>query len=236
VPSRPHDSFERLSGVIIVVNTLLPGVLVLVISVASIMLLPGYLKDVGIAAEQMQKSAAIASAVVVAVATNVKAHATKAQNRLNGITEKVGKKKAEVDAARSAIKEGLEDATLPKRYRTALNGAFKTILAPMATVSDLSTDFSGIGVEIEKLNQLKPLFDQLAVDTGKLGAAIKSLAAWRRVLWFALLVVAAWTLLSYSLWVKRRLAYGLALIREGENAGEEKGDALISEKGDALIS
>ena len=39
MPSDCHDSFDRLSGVVMIVNTLLPGVLVLFISVASVIFL-----------------------------------------------------------------------------------------------------------------------------------------------------------------------------------------------------
>lgn len=152
---------------------------------------------------------------VAAVAKNVATHATTAQIRLEGITKKVGKKKAKVDVVISDIEEGLKKAKVSKKLRNGLTSAFAKAMEPFAPVSDLSKDFKNIGTEIKKLDELKPLFNQIATNAGKLAGLFSSLAAWWELLWFVLLIIAAWVGLSYVLWAKRRLAYGVALMRGG---------------------
>ena len=213
--ANPDNSLHRLSGFVIVANTLLPALLVLLISAASALFTSDYLNELRAAATQMQKTAGNAATAVAAVAKNVKTHATTAQFRLEGITKKVGKKKAKVDVVISDIEKGLKRAKVSKKLRNGLTSAFDKSMEPFDSVSDLSKDFKKIGAEIKRLDKLKPLFNQIATNAGKLAGLFSSLAAWWELLWFTLLVIAAWAVLSYVLWAKRRLAYGVALMRGG---------------------
>jgi len=209
------NALRRLNGFVIVVNTLLPAVFVLLISVASIFLLPGPLEEIYNAASEMRDSAAAASTAVAAVAKNVNVYATNARNRLKGITKRVNNQTAKIDAAKTAIRNGLIASKIPKPFRKGLNNAFATVFRPFNAVADLSIEFQGIGNEIKKLDKLKPYFNRISTISGELVDRINSLSKWRGLLWFAFLVIAAWTAFSYFLWANRRLVMGISLMRGG---------------------
>lgn len=207
-----NDTLNRLSGIVMIVNILLPGLLVLLISIGSAYLVPGYLQEIRDAAKTMQDAANNAKTAAGEVATNIQTHATTAQKRLDGITQKVKDTK-------TAISKGIGKVPT-KAARKGLKAAFAEVFTPLSPVADLAGDFKNIGVEIKKMDQLKTHFERFAANAKKVYDNLRGLIGffdrWRVLLWAALIIVVAWVVLSYTLWAYRRLVIGLALMRGGD--------------------
>lgn len=205
------NNLKRLGGFVMIVNTLLPVMLVSLISIGAAFWVPGYLKEIRDAAKTMQDTANNAKTAAGEVATNIQTHAASAQTRLAGIT-------AKIDETNAAIGAGIKKVPF-KKVREGLTAAFDVVLDPLSPVTDLADDFKNIGLEIKKLDKLKTHFEAFARSATKVYESLQGLAAffdrWLVLLWAALIVFTAWISLSYVLWSYRRLMTGIALMRGG---------------------
>ena len=200
---------NRLSGFSMIVNTLLPALLVLLVSIGFAFFVPNYLEGIRDAAQNMQTAANDAKIAAGEVATNVQAHAKAAQGRLKGITKKIEK-------TNETISEGVSKVPV-KRVREGVAAAFDVVFDPLSPVVDLAGDFKNIGDEIHKLDKLKTHFDEFAANAKKVYEYLRDLMSffdtWGVLLWATLIIVVSWIALSYVLWGYRRLIIGLALMR-----------------------
>jgi len=200
---------NRLSGFSMIVNTLLPALLVLLVSIGFAFFVPNYLEGIRDAAQNMQTAANDAKIAAGEVATNVQAHAKAAQGRLKGITKKIEK-------TNETISEGISKVPV-KRVREGVAAAFDVVFDPLSPVVDLAGDFKNIGDEIHKLDKLKTHFDEFAANAKKVYEYLRDLMSffdtWGVLLWATLIIVVSWIALSYVLWGYRRLIIGLALMR-----------------------
>jgi hypothetical protein len=204
-----NGTLNRLSGFVMVVNTLLPALVLLVISVGSAYLVPDYLQSIRKAANGMYTAANQAKDAAGKAAANIQKHLKSAEDRAIGITK--GVKDAE-----KHIKNGV--AKIPgKRVRQGLRAAMKEVFKPLAPLGGLALDFSSIGVEIGKMKKLKTYFATFAVNAQKISTSLRGLAdffaKWAALLWTTLIVIVGWVGLSYVLWAHRRLVTGLAMMR-----------------------
>ena len=192
-----------------IVNTLLPALLVLLVSIGFAFFVPNYLEGIRDAAQNMQTAANDAKIAAGEVATNVQAHAKAAQGRLKGITKKIEK-------TNETISEGVSKVPV-KRVREGVAAAFDVVFDPLSPVVDLAGDFKNIGDEIHKLDKLKTHFDEFAANAKKVYEYLRDLMSffdtWGVLLWATLIIVVSWIALSYVLWGYRRLIIGLALMR-----------------------
>ena len=204
---------NRLSGFSMIVNTLLPALLVLLVSIGFAFFVPNYLEGIRDAAQNMQTAANNAKIAAGEVATNVQAHAKAAQGRLKGITKKIEK-------TNETISEGVSKVPV-KRVREGVAAAFDVVFDPLSPVADLAGDFKNIGDEIQKLDKLKTHFDEFAVNAKKVYEYLRDLMSffdtWGVLLWATLIIVVSWIALSYVLWGYRRLTIGLALMRGSDH-------------------
>jgi hypothetical protein len=191
-----------------IVNTLLPALLVLLVSIGFAYFVPNYLEGIRDAAQNMQTAANNAKIAAGEVAKNVQAHATAAQGRLNGITAKIKK-------TNKTISDGISKVPV-KSVRKGVTAAFDVVFDPLSPVVDLADDFKNIGDEIQKLDKLKTHFDEFAVNAKEVYEYLRDLMSffdrWGVLLWAALIIVVSWSVLSYVLWGYRRLVMGLALM------------------------
>jgi len=204
---------NRLSGFSMIVNTLLPALLVLLVSIGFAFFVPNYLEGIRDAAQNMQTAANDAKIAAGEVATNVQAHAKAAQGRLKGITKKIEK-------TNETISEGISKVPV-KRVREGVAAAFDVVFDPLSPVADLAGDFKSIGDEIHKLDKLKTHFDEFAANAKKVYEYLRDLMSffdtWGVLLWATLIIVVSWIALSYVLWGYRRLTIGLALMRGSDH-------------------
>jgi len=204
---------NRLSGFSMIVNTLLPALLVLLVSIGFAFFVPNYLEGIRDAAQNMQTAANDAKIAAGEVATNVQAHAKAAQGRLKGITKKIEK-------TNETISEGVSKVPV-KRVREGVAAAFDVVFDPLSPVVDLAGDFKNIGDEIHKLDKLKTHFDEFAANAKKVYEYLRDLMSffdtWGVLLWATLIIVVSWIALSYVLWGYRRLTIGLALMRGSDH-------------------
>lgn len=211
--SLSSQTLNRLIGFSMIVNTLLPALLVLLVSIGFAYFVPNYLEGIRDAAQNMQTAANNAKTAAGEVAKNVQAHATAAQGRLKGITTKIKK-------TNKTISEGISKVPV-KSVRESVTAAFDVVFDPLSPVVDLADDFKKIGDEIQKLDKLKTHFDEFAVNAKKVYEYLRDLMSffdtWGVLLWAALIIVVSWIVLSYVLWGYRRLVIGLALMRGGDH-------------------
>ena len=79
------EKLKRLSGLVIVINTFLPGVLILVLMLIGFMYVAPLVREMRDAARDMQKAASDAKRAAQDVAAEINKHATSAQRKVAGI-------------------------------------------------------------------------------------------------------------------------------------------------------
>ena len=214
--STSNNALNRLSGFVMVVNTLLPALVLLLISIGSAYWGPDYLQNIREAAKEMNAAANQAKEAAGTMAKNIQTHLKSAEDRATGIAKGV-------EDTKEHINEGLAEVR-GKRLREGLRAAFKEVFKPFSPVGKLALDFANISVEIGKMNTLKAHFAAFAANAQKIYERLHGLTEflkkWQALLWGILIVVVGWIGLSYVLWAHRRLVTGFAMMRGGGSTGE----------------
>ena len=209
MPSAPASFLNRLSGFVMIVNTLAPVALLALVVGFGGFVLPDTLREVRDAARDIRETAIKASAAAGAIAENIEKRAEAAKKEL-----------ARIGSAIKAAEKGVEkalDKVPTKAIRDAVGKAIDVVLKPLDPVIDLGEELKKLGAEVTKLKVLKTYFDQVAKDAKRiydnLDRLFGVLAAWAGFLWTFMVVLGAWIGLSIALWAWRRLAVGFALMR-----------------------
>ncbi len=211
------EKLQRLSGLVIVINTFLPGVLILVLMLIGFMYVAPLVREMRDAARDMQKAASDAKRAAQDVAAEINKHATSAQRKVAGIARQITRTTTAIEREINKINIPLVPPPEMQKIRNGLNAAFNKILEPLSPVTDLAVDFQNIGAEIKKLEKLRDYFDEFAGNAERvyerLSRVIQFFTDFLVFVVIAFVIIVGWLVLSYLLWISRRLAMGFALMR-----------------------
>jgi Sec-independent protein translocase protein TatA len=212
------ERLKRLSGLVIVVNTFLPLVLVLALILIAFMYVAPLVREMRDAAREMQKAATDAKQAAQDVAAEINKHATSAQRKVAGVARQIKRTTTAIEREINKINIPVVPPPDMQRIRVGLNAAFAKVLEPLSPVTELAVDFRNIGAEIKKLEKLKDYFDEFAGNAervyGRLSGLTQFFSDFLVFVAITFVIIVAWMVLSYLLWVSRRLAMGLALMRK----------------------
>jgi Sec-independent protein translocase protein TatA len=211
------EKLKRLSGLVIVVNTFLPGVLILVLILIGSMYVAPLVREMRDAARDMQKAASDAKRAAEDVANQINKHATSAQRKVARIGRQITRTTTAIEREINKINIPLVPGPDMQKIRAGLNAAFAKILEPLSPVTGLAVDFQNIGAEIKKLEKMKDYFEEFAGNAEllyeRLSGLIRLFTDFLVFVVIAVVIIVGWVVLSYLLWVSRRLAMGFALMR-----------------------
>jgi len=233
--SSGHRTLDRVEGVFVIGNTVLPVVLVALAAwgTASVCAalkedLAGYQRSLARVTQAAQQAKAEVQQVARDVLNSTRDMREEGEKAAASVNRVVGAFRSSLDGFSEAFVAPFDSPVVPEVIKSGMRALGKSVAAPFRplanefnrvgdSIGTIKAQVAGVAGRLAQLKRLEVYFDAVIVEYDEIirtvDAVVETVGTALRVLAFVALGLALWSAAGYLLWVRRRVRRGMALIR-----------------------